>query len=349
MHTDLDVCYDLLPLVSRTFALNIRILPGELRPAVTVAYLLFRFVDTIEDTPGLTTEERSCLFDVALERLAGDATRRFPEPLERSMRRGASEGERRLVDESARVFRAFDDLAEPTHVIVAEHVAETTRGMNRVSATRTVDGVLQLRTWADLDEYCYLVAGTIGVMLTRLFVQHSDHIDATSAKHLTALAEGFGRGLQLTNILKGVGVDREGGRVYLPADALAQYGATPDRLLDPAAQDAVAAVVREIVPRALRDLEDALRYTLLLPRREPRLRIFCLWPLFTAVRTLGVIAQTAGVVDRSAQPKISRGALYREMAISTATVFSNQSLKRRFARFRRDLFPPTAHERVWAG
>ena len=49
MHPDLTLCYRLLPLVSRTFALNIRILPGELRPAVTTAYLLFRIADTIED------------------------------------------------------------------------------------------------------------------------------------------------------------------------------------------------------------------------------------------------------------------------------------------------------------
>ena len=45
MRFDLDDCYALLPRVSRTFALNIRILPGELKPSVTVAYLLFRLAD----------------------------------------------------------------------------------------------------------------------------------------------------------------------------------------------------------------------------------------------------------------------------------------------------------------
>ena len=34
MHPDFPTCYELLPKVSRTFALNIRILPGELRPAL---------------------------------------------------------------------------------------------------------------------------------------------------------------------------------------------------------------------------------------------------------------------------------------------------------------------------
>ena len=59
MHADLATCYALLPKVSRTFALNIRILPGELRRAVTTAYLLFRLADTIEDAPGVSPSEQT--------------------------------------------------------------------------------------------------------------------------------------------------------------------------------------------------------------------------------------------------------------------------------------------------
>jgi farnesyl-diphosphate farnesyltransferase len=97
------------------------------------------------------------------------------------------------------------------------------------------------------------------------------------------------------------------------------------------------------------DLEDALRYTILLPRREARLRLFCLWPLFTAVRTLGLVAAGSGVPDPRAQLKISRAELYREMALSGLQVFSNGILRKRFARFRRELFPARVRHEVWAG
>ena len=170
-----------------------------------------------------------------------------------------------------------------------------------------------------------------------------------SSKRLTALGTNFGRGLQLTNILKGIAVDREEGRVYLPAAALAERGLSPGHVLDGGRRAALLAVVDEVISRALTDLEDALRYTILLPRREPRLRLFCLWPLFTAVRTLGLVAKGNGIGQPGVQPKVGRGVLYREMAVSAAQVFSNGSLRRRFERFRTELFPRRERGEVWAG
>jgi len=261
----------------------------------------------------------------------------------------ASEAEIELLDAGETVFAAFEALPPSSREIIASHVAETARGMERINREKTDGPLLRLETWDDLDEYCYYVAGTVGIMLTRLFAEHSRHVDPASGKRLTALGTNFGRGLQLTNILKGIGPDRRQGRVYLPSEPLARHAVTPEKLLSPESRDGVLAVVHEILPRALQDLEDALRYTLLLPRREPRLRLFCLWPLFTAVRTLGVVAQGHGLGDASLQPKISRGVLYHEMAVSAAQVFSNGGLRRRFARFRRDLFPRLPRSEVWAG
>jgi farnesyl-diphosphate farnesyltransferase len=135
----------------------------------------------------------------------------------------------------------------------------------------------------------------------------------------------------------------------LPAETLAVKGVSPRGLLNDDARGAVLSVVNEIVPKALQDLEDALRYTLLLPRLEPRLRLFCLWPLFTAVRTLALTAKGSTAVHPDQQPKISRMALFREMAISGTLVFSNARLQRRFHRYRRELFPARPQMEVWAG
>jgi farnesyl-diphosphate farnesyltransferase len=348
MHPDLALCYRLLPLVSRTFALNIRILPGELRPAVTVAYLLFRIADTLEDAPGLDPDERSELFEAFLDRLDGKGPLALPERPRVLVADTASAHETRLLDAGEAVFRVYESLPPAVREILGSHVAETARGMDRINREKTQGPLVRLETWNDVDEYCYYVAGTIGIMLTRLFAEHSRHIDPASRKRLTTLGTSFGRGLQLTNIVKGIGPDRRQGRVYLPSEALARHGVSPEKLLAPESRAGVQAVVTEIVPRALQDLEDALRYTLLLPRREPRLRLFCLWPLFTAVRTLGVVAGRSAP-DPAAQPKISRPVLYREMAMSAAQVFSNERLRKRFARFRKDLFPGLPRGEVWAG
>ena len=65
-------CEATLPRVSRTFALNIRLLAGPLREAVSVGYLLCRTADTIEDAWPGTAAEIEVRFGLLLEAVAGD-------------------------------------------------------------------------------------------------------------------------------------------------------------------------------------------------------------------------------------------------------------------------------------
>src|SRR5664279_3832287 len=59
-----DFCRLWLALVSRTFALNIRILPRELEETVRLAYLFMRIGDTVEDDRAMPPEERKKLLDL---------------------------------------------------------------------------------------------------------------------------------------------------------------------------------------------------------------------------------------------------------------------------------------------
>ena len=54
---------EILPHVSRTFALTIPQLPAALRTAVTSAYLLCRIADTIEDEPALSAADTYVLLE----------------------------------------------------------------------------------------------------------------------------------------------------------------------------------------------------------------------------------------------------------------------------------------------
>ena len=64
---------DVLPAVSRTFALSIRMLPGALGRAVLAAYLLCRIADTLEDEPTLPAKDKAVLLD-ELARCFEDST-----------------------------------------------------------------------------------------------------------------------------------------------------------------------------------------------------------------------------------------------------------------------------------
>lgn len=71
-------------------------------------------------------------------------------------------------------------------------------------------------SFARLEEYCYRVAGTVGLTCTHIF-------GFRDAKALE-LAEKLGLAFQLTNIIRDVREDHANGRVYLPEEDLARYG-----------------------------------------------------------------------------------------------------------------------------
>jgi phytoene synthase len=71
-------------------------------------------------------------------------------------------------------------------------------------------------TFERLREYCYRVAGTVGLTCTHIF-------GFTDPRALD-LAEKLGLAFQLTNILRDVREDFDLGRVYLPEEDLARYG-----------------------------------------------------------------------------------------------------------------------------
>lgn len=78
-------------------------------------------------------------------------------------------------------------------------------------------------TWEALRPYCYRVASAVGLCAIEIF--------GYSDPRARAYAVDLGIALQLTNILRDVGIDARGGRVYLPREDLARFGVTPDDLV----------------------------------------------------------------------------------------------------------------------
>jgi len=77
------------------------------------------------------------------------------------------------------------------------------------------------RNFAELQDYCYCVASTVGLMMTKVF-------GATNEEAALQRAIDMGTAMQLTNILRDVGEDYQRGRVYLPADEMDRFGVRND-------------------------------------------------------------------------------------------------------------------------
>jgi len=96
-------------------------------------------------------------------------------------------------------------------------------------------------TFADLTEYCYGVASTVGLM--------SMHIIGFSGPEAIPYAIKLGVALQMTNILRDVGDDWRMGRVYLPQDEQAAHGLSEDDLAAGVVTDRWRAFMRFQVER----------------------------------------------------------------------------------------------------
>ena len=312
----------ILPHVSRTFALTIPQLPEGLRAQVTSAYLLCRIADTIEDEPALSPPETLAFLQRFAAVLAGD---RAAGPLAREIALRLSDRtlatERDLVSNMERVIRVMARFSEPQRAAIQRCVELMCYGMPRFQFTASLNG---LATSGDLDDYCYYVAGVVGEMLTELFCDYSPGI-ARHRPALSALGASLAEGLQMTNILRTCG-RTAAAALRLPQDVFARHGIILAQVSSEPFDPRFGDGYRELVGVAHAHLRNALNYTLLIPSREIGIRRFCLWAIGLAVLTLRKIERnprfTAG-----AQVKVSRSAVAMTRLFTDAAGRSDSMLR----------------------
>ncbi len=210
-------CDLVLPAVSRTFAIGIRALPGDLGRAVLTAYLICRLADTVEDAPGMTPAEKAPLFEALLDCFDGQAAAdRFP-----AMATAVTgdPAHLALVRHADLVFAHFLTLPTGTRRVVRHWVTEMVTGMRKFVELYP-DGI-RIQTVEEFREYCYYVAGTVGYLLTDLWHEHSPAVGQATYERLRERCRAFGEALQTVNILKDVGSRRTGRELDLRPRAAA--------------------------------------------------------------------------------------------------------------------------------
>ena len=206
---------DLLVKTSRTFALSIPQLEGPIRRQVALGYLLLRIADTFEDAAVWRRERRAealLAFADLLDEPRGTVSDELvaswlAEPPTRH------EGYLELLRATDEVLAAWAALDPAARAVVGAHVRRTCVGMAHIVRRADREGELRLAGIPELRDYCYVVAGIVGEMLTELFLLGAP-LDAV-AEPLRRRAAAFGEALQLVNILKDAADDAEEGRSFL--------------------------------------------------------------------------------------------------------------------------------------
>jgi phytoene synthase len=211
----LDECYrqcrEIAREHSKTFYLSSLFLASEKRRAVWAVYAFCRMADDIVDR-----------IAPAIERLAAvDAWE--------TQLLAAYEGT--PVDP---IFVAFADAAKRFDIPL-QPALDLLRGA-RMDIT-----VRRYATYADLRQYCYLVASTVGVLVMPILGTLSEE----AAEYGVAL----GRAMQMTNILRDIGEDALMGRIYLPQEDMVRFGYTESMLLQNVVNDGFTAMMQFQIER----------------------------------------------------------------------------------------------------
>lgn len=234
-------CEQITKTEARNFSYGIRLLPAGKRRALSAVYATARRIDDIGDGTLPPQKKLDLLARVREEiRAAADGSR-WP----------AGDPVIIALMHAARVYpiplSAFDELIDGCEADV--------RG-----ATYT--------TFAELEHYCRCVAGAVGRLSLSIFGLARQ---PAAGDDPSRLADTLGIALQLTNILRDIREDREGGRVYLPREDLDAYGCT--LTLDESGEfsddaDRLAALIRFEAERAETWYAEGLRLLPLLDRRS---------------------------------------------------------------------------------
>jgi len=166
--------------VARTFALACKLLPRGLRDDVYLLYLVFRTLDDLVDDGDPRAGERIAAVEAWCEN--GPA--------------------------GSREAQLLAYLAQ-RHPLPRAALADFCAGMRDDLCGAPV------QTEADLDVYCYRVAGTVGVVMSSLL----GATDPAAPHHAAAL----GQAMQRTNILRDIDEDLAAGRVYLARETLQRF------------------------------------------------------------------------------------------------------------------------------
>lgn len=310
--------------VSRTFAIGISVLPGDLGKAVLVGYLLCRIADTIEDDGSASAARRQDLLARFLECFDDPAkAERFAT--------GASDisadaSYLELLAGTKLVFELLHSLPPESAAIVEKWTREMALGMSEFVG-RYPTGI-RIQTMDEYRRYCYYVAGTVGHLLTDLWYCHSSLVKEGDYERLLVHCEAFGEGLQTINILKDIAWDIEHeNAAYVPEELLRARGSSHQTMLHGDWRAANREALDALMQLARDDIRRSLDYFNAIPKMAIQIRLFCLLPILFAVATLREIERSTAMLQSGGVVKISRSEVRSLILAGSFSTISNKTTR----------------------
>ena len=231
----ISLSHELIKKGSKSFAMAAKLLPCDVRYDAMMLYAWCRHCDDVIDDQILGFARETASTETPEERLE-----QLREKTKRALNGDADEP----------VFIALGRVARK-HGIPDRHPMELLNGFEMDVNGRVYN------TIEDTLDYCYHVAGVVGVMMAMIM--------GVRERPTLNRASDLGIAFQLTNISRDVVEDAKGGRCYLPREWLQQAGIDGADLADPKHRKAVFQVTHKL----LREADDYYRSALFGMQRLP--------------------------------------------------------------------------------
>jgi len=177
---------------SRSFAVPILKMETRFKLPIMTQYNLCKIVDTIEDSIELEADEKIALINEVCGELENH---RFSSHVLKEMLKITPQNESYVFKNYASIIALFNQLSADEQQLGIKYLNEMTLGMTKF-VKKDID------TPSDLNQYCYYVAGTVGLYLTHLLEQLSGELDNKRLTDMQHNGVHFGLFLQKLNIIR---------------------------------------------------------------------------------------------------------------------------------------------------
>jgi squalene synthase HpnC len=205
---DVAASYSLCHHIARTAHSNFYpaffLLPKAKRDGIVALYAFMRLIDDVSDEgEDVAVKQRGLAkWRAALDEAVTGQAQKFGGNVALTLKQDVLPGQQEVLPALVDTMRRFQMPARYLHDLISGAEMDLT--------------IQEYRTFERLREYCYRVAGTVGLTCT--------HIFGFRDPRALELAEKLGLAFQLTNIIRDVREDFQIGRVYLPEEDLIRYG-----------------------------------------------------------------------------------------------------------------------------
>jgi len=184
------------------------LLPKPKRDGIVALYAFMRLIDDVSDqgTEVATKQRGLARWRAAFDEAVTGQTQIFDGNAARQIPAGDLEGADEVLPALVDTMRRYKMPARYLHDLISGAEMDLT--------------IQTYPTFDRLREYCYRVAGTVGLTCT--------HIFGFKDPRALDLAEKLGLAFQLTNIIRDVHEDYSLGRVYIPDEDLSRYNVSPE-------------------------------------------------------------------------------------------------------------------------